>query len=36
MTAWLRLPIFVAVPVLAEFWGQAVVRAAALVPDAKG
>ena len=40
MTAWLRLPIFVAalVPalVLAGFWGQSVVRAAALVPDAKG
>ena len=40
MTAWLRLPIFVAafVPalVLAGFWGQSVVRAAALVLDAKG
>ena len=40
MTAWLRLPIFVAalVPalVLAGFWGQSVVRAAALAPDAKG
>ena len=40
MTAWLRLSIFVAalVPalVLAGFWGQSVVRAAALVPDAKG
>ena len=39
MTAWLRLPIFVAalVPalVLAGFWGQSVVRAAALAPDAK-
>lgn len=40
MTAWLRLPIFVAVLVpalvLAGFWGQSVVRAAALAPDAKG
>ena len=40
MTAWLRLPIFVAglVPALflAGFLGQSVVRAAALVPDAKG
>ena len=40
MTAWFRLPIFVAalVPalVLAGFWGQLVVRAAALAPDAKG
>jgi len=40
MTAWLRLPIFVAALVpalfLAGFLGQSVVRAAALVPDAKG
>ena len=40
MTAWLRLPIFVAafVPalVLAGFWGQSVVRAGAMAPDAKG
>ena len=39
MTAWLRLPIFVAalVPalVLAGFWGQSTVRAAARAPDAK-
>ena len=39
MTAWLRLPIFVAALVpalfLAGFLGQSVVRAAALAPDAK-